>query len=196
MNQIRVFIAIDLPKSIQDSIENQTSRLRQGTGNGLVRWVPPANMHLTLKFIGSISTSHVDFLKQMLTQAAESHSPFDLQIGGIGSFPNSKRPRVIWVGIHAPADLASLQKNIEAGATRLGYEKEERPFSPHLTLGRVRSDIAPADLQKIRSTLDSFQLGNIGSAKIDAVHLYKSDLHSDGSVYTKLFSVPFKNNAR
>lgn len=196
MNQIRVFIAIDLPKSIQDSIENQTSRLRQGTGNGLVRWVPPANMHLTLKFIGSISTSHVDFLKQMLTQAAETHSPFDLQIGGIGSFPNSKRPRVIWVGIHAPADLASLQKNIEAGATRLGYEKEERPFSPHLTLGRVRSDIAPADLQKIRSTLDSFQLGNIGSAKIDAVHLYKSDLHSDGSVYTKLFSVPFKNNAR
>ena len=196
MNQIRVFIAIDLPKSIQDSIENQTSRLRQDTGNGLVRWVPPANMHLTLKFIGSISTSHVDFLKQMLTQAAESHSPFDLQIGGIGSFPNSKRPRVIWVGIHAPADLASLQKNIEAGATRLGYEKEERPFSPHLTLGRVRSDIAPADLQKIRSTLDSFQLGSIGSAKIDAVHLYKSDLHSDGSVYTKLFSVPFKNNAR
>lgn len=196
MNQLRAFIAIDLPKSIQDSIENQTSRLRQGVGNGLVRWVPPVNMHLTLKFIGSISTSHVDFLKQMLTQAAESHSPFDLQIGGIGSFPNSKRPRVIWVGIHAPADLAALQKNIEAGAARLGYEKEERSFSPHLTLGRVRSDIAPADLQKIRSTLDNFQLGSIGSARIDAVHLYKSDLHSDGSVYTKLFSVPFKNNAR
>lgn len=196
MNQLRAFIAIDLPKSIQDSIENQTSRLRQGVGNGLVRWVPPANMHLTLKFIGSISTSHVDFLKQMLTQAAESHSPFDLQIGGIGSFPNSKRPRVIWVGIHAPADLAALQKNIEAGAARLGYEKEERSFSPHLTLGRVRSEIAPADLQKIRSTLDNFQLGSIGSARIDAVHLYKSDLHSDGSVYTKLFSVPFKNNAR
>ena len=196
MNQIRAFIAIDLPKPIQDSIENQTTRLRQGMGNGLVRWVPAANMHLTLKFIGSISSSHVEFLKQMLNQATESLSPFDLKIGGTGSFPNSKRPKVIWVGIHAPAELAALQRNIEAGAARLGYEKEERSFSPHLTLGRVRSDITSADLQRIRFTLDSFQLGSIGAARIDAVHLYKSDLHSDGSVYTKLFSAPLKNNVR
>ncbi|NOH03856.1 MAG: RNA 2',3'-cyclic phosphodiesterase [Chloroflexi bacterium] len=190
MNQIRAFIAIDLPPPIQESVEKQTAALRRTLGGGLVRWVPAHNMHLTLKFIGNVAASHVDFLKQMLVQSADSHTPFDLQVGGIGSFPNSKRPRVIWVGIHAPAELTSLQTNIEKGALRLGYEKEERPFSPHLTLGRVRQNLDAADVQKIRSALESTQIGRIGAARIDAVHLYQSDLRSDGSVYTKLFSAP------
>lgn len=194
MNQIRTFIAIDLPKQTLDSIERQTARLRKGLGDDLVRWVSISNLHLTLKFIGNIAASHIEFLKQMLTQTAESHPNFDVQIGGVGSFPSSKRPRVIWVGVHAPAEFASLQKNIETGVTRLGYEKEERPFSPHLTLCRVRPNIDATGIQKIRTELDHFQLGSIGSARIEAVHLYKSDLHSGGSVYTKLFSVPLKNN--
>jgi RNA 2',3'-cyclic 3'-phosphodiesterase len=190
MNLLRAFIAIDLPHPLQDAIERQTIRLRQTLGDDLVRWIPIQNMHLTLKFIGNIAASHVDFLKQLIARTAESHPQFDLQIGGFGSFPNSKLPRVLWAGIHAPADLASLQKNIEAGASRLGYERDERPFSPHLTLGRVRQNIEPAELQKVRAALDSIQIGNIGSARIDTVHLYKSELRSSGSVYTKLFSAP------
>lgn len=190
MNQLRAFIAIDLPHPIQEAIEKQTSRLRQAAGDGLVRWIPPQNIHLTLKFLGNIAASHMDFLKQLLHQTADSHQPFDVQIGGIGSFPNSKLPRVLWAGVHAPADLASLQKNIEAGAARLGYEKEARPFSPHLTLGRVRQGIDPRDLQKISAALNGIQIGNIGSARVDAVHLYKSELRPEGSLYTKLFSAP------
>lgn len=190
MNQLRAFIAIDLPQPIQEAIEKQTSRLRQAAGDGLVRWIPPQNIHLTLKFLGNIAASHMDFLKQLLHQTADSHQPFDVQIGGIGSFPNSKLPRVLWAGVHAPADLASLQKTIEAGAARLGYEKEARPFSPHLTLGRVRQGIDPRDLQKISSALNGIQIGNIGSARVDAVHLYKSELRPEGSLYTKLFSAP------
>lgn len=190
MNQLRAFIAIDLPQPIQEAIEKQTSRLRQAAGDGLVRWIPPQNIHLTLKFLGNIAASHMDFLKQLLHQTADSHQPFDVQIGGIGSFPNSKLPRVLWAGVHAPADLASLQKTIETGAARLGYEKEARPFSPHLTLGRVRQGIDPRDLQKISSALNGIQIGNIGSARVDAVHLYKSELRPEGSVYTKLFSAP------
>lgn len=190
MNQLRAFIAVDLPQTIQEAIEKQTSRLRQAMGEASIRWIPPQNIHLTLKFLGNISASHMDFLKQLLHQTADSHTPFDLQIGGIGSFPNSKLPRVLWAGIHAPADLASLQKNIEAGAARLGYEKEARPFSPHLTLGRVRQGINPRDLQKISAALNGIQIGNIGSAHVDAVHLYKSELRPEGSVYTKLFSAP------
>ena len=150
-------------------------------------------MHLTPKFIGNIANSHLEFLKQLLIRTAESHPQFDLQIGGIGSFPTPKRPRVIWAGIHAPADLVSLQRNIEAGTSRLGYEKEEHPFSPHLTIGRVRQNIDPADLQEIRKSLDGIQIGNIGVARIDSIQLYKSELHSSGSVYTKLFSAPLKN---
>jgi len=192
MNQFRAFIAIDLPLQIQESIEKQTARLYQSLGDDLVRWVPTKNIHLTLKFLGDVAASHVEFIKQNLAQIADSQAPFDLQIGGIGSFPTSKRPRVLWIGIHAPAALASLQRNIEAGATRLGYEKEERPFSPHLTLGRVRQAVDSKSLQKISETVAQTQLGNIGTARVDSVHLYKSDLNSNGSVYTKLFSAPFK----
>lgn len=192
MNLLRAFIAIDLPTQTQESIEKQTARLRQALGDDLVRWVPAQNMHLTLKFLGNVAASHVDFLKQTLAQIAVSQSPFDLQVGGIGSFPTLKRPRVLWIGIHAPAALASLQRSIEAGATRLGYEKEERSFSPHLTLGRVRQTADAKSLQRISETMTATQLGNIGAARVDSVHLYKSDLHSDGSIYTKIFSVPLK----
>jgi len=192
MNQIRAFIALDLPSPIQEAIDKQTSRLRQTLGDDVIRWVSPHNMHLTLKFLGSVPVSHLDFLKQMLAQTADSTPQFDLQIGGIGSFPTPKRPRVIWIGIHAPASLASLQKMIEDGANRLGYEKEARAFSPHLTLGRVRQGINPKELPKISSALSSIQLGKIGTARVDSVHLYQSDLNSEGSVYTKLFSTPLR----
>jgi 2'-5' RNA ligase len=192
MNQIRAFIAIDLPPSIQESLDKQTARLRQTLGDDAVRWVPTHNMHLTLKFLGSLPLSHLDFIKRMLTQSADSSPQFDLQISGLGSFPNSKRPRVLWAGIHAPAGLTSLQKMIEDGATRLGYNKEERPFSPHLTLGRVRQGISAAELHNISTTLSAIQLGKIGTARVDAVYLYQSDLNSEGSVYTKLFSATLR----
>ncbi len=192
MNQIRTFIALDFPLSILDSIEQQTKRLRQTLGNDVIRWVLTHNLHLTLKFLGNIPVSHLEFLKQMLAQATDSITQFDLQIGGVGSFPNSNRPRVLWVGIHAPAALSNLQKAIEEGAKRLGYEKEERPFSPHLTLGRVRQGLDGKDLQKISNALSSIQLGKIGIARVDSVHIYKSDLNSEGSVYTKLFSTPLR----
>lgn len=192
MNQIRTFIALDFPLSILDSIEQQTKRLRQTLENDVIRWVLTHNLHLTLKFLGNVPVSHLEFLKQMLAQATDSITQFDLQIGGVGSFPNSNRPRVLWVGIHAPAALSNLRKAIEEGAKRLGYEKEERPFSPHLTLGRVRQGLDGKDLQKISNALSSIQLGKIGIARVDSVHIYKSDLNSEGSVYTKLFSTPLR----
>ena len=192
MNQIRTFIAIDLPLSLQESLDKQTARLRQTLGDNVIRWVSPHNMHLTLKFLGKVPAAHLDFLKQMLTQAADSTPQFDLQIGGIGSFPSSKRPRVLWVGIHAPTSLASLQRMIEEGANRLGFEKEERAFSPHLTVGRIRQGIDVKEIQKISNAISTIQLGKIGTARVDSVHLYQSDLNSAGSVYTKLFSTPLR----
>ena len=190
MSPLRVFIAIELSQQTLDAIEKQTARLRQTVGDEIIRWVPPQNMHLTLKFIGDIAPSHLDFLKQMITREAATHPQFEMQIGGLGSFPNSRMPRILWVGLHAPAVLTSLHKSIETGASRLGYEKEERAFSPHLTLGRARQNIKPEELAKVRTALDTIQLGNIATARVDSVHLFKSDLQSGGSVYTKLFSAP------
>ena len=190
MGLLRAFIAIDLPFHLKEAIEKQTSRLRQTLGNDLIRWIPAQNMHLTLKFLGDIASTHVEFLKQLLTREATQNSQFDLQIGGLGSYPNVRQPRVLWVGLHAPADLLSLQKGIEAGTTRLGYEKEERAFSPHLTIGRVRQNVNPAELPKIRAAMDNIQLGNIGIARVDSVQLMKSELQPNMSIYTKLFSAP------
>jgi len=190
MSLMRVFIAIELSQQTLDAIEKQTARLRQTVGDDSIRWVPAQNMHLTLKFIGDIATSHVDFLKQMLTREAAAHPQFDMQIGGLGSFPNSRMPRILWIGLHAPAELASLHKSIETGALRLGYEKEEHPFSPHLTIGRARQNVKPTELSKVRAALDTIQLGDIATARVDSVHLFKSDLQPGGSVYTKLFSAP------
>jgi 2'-5' RNA ligase len=188
MSLLRAFVAIELPAYVCDAIQKQTTRLRQTLGNDFIRWVPTRNMHLTLKFLGDTAASHLDFLKQLLNREADSHPQFDIQLGGIGAFPNSRNPRLLWTGIHAPADLVSLQRGIESGASRLGYKPEERPFSPHLTIARVRQTASLTELQKIRTALDSIQFGNIAIARVDSIHLFKSDLQPGGSVYTKLFS--------
>ncbi len=165
MSLLRAFIAIELPAHICDAIEKQTIRLRQTLGNDFIRWVPTRNMHLTLKFLGDTAASHLDFLKQMLVREADSHPQFDLQLGGLGSFPTRRSPRLLWIGIHAPPDLDSLQRGVESGASRLGYKPENRAFSPHLTLGRVRQNAGLSELQKIRTALDTIQLGSIGTCQ-------------------------------
>jgi len=196
MSLLRAFIAVEIPWHTRHAIERQAARLRQPLGNDLIRWVSSENMHLTLKFLGDVTTSHLNFLKQMLSQVADLHTPFDLQIGGLGCFPNLRAPRVIWIGIHSPPVFAALQKDIEEGAARLGYKLEERAFSPHLTLGRVRQNANPADLPKVRAALNSTQLDDMEIARVDSVHLFKSDLTPNGSVYTKLFSAPLKLNSK
>ncbi len=195
MNVIRAFIALDLPARSRDLIQQQTAFLRNQLGNELIRWVPAENIHLTIKFLGEISNAHLTFLKQMITQTAESCAPFDVQIGGLGCYPNPRAPRVIWIGLHAPQALSSLQKNIEAGAVRLGYEAENRAFSPHLTIGRLRQNAPSAELPKIRSALNAAQLGKMDVVRMDAIHLFKSELTPNGSIYTKLFSASFGKTA-
>lgn len=192
MNQIRTFIAVDLPQPVLDIIEKESFRLQKILSKDLIRWVSIENIHLTLKFLGNTPTTHIDFLKQILLRVADSHAAFDLQIQSIGSFPSLKLPRVIWLGILTSAALTSLQKEVDGAVTKLGYEKEARAFSAHLTLGRVKQNIQSSDLQKIRSALETFQLGKIPLAKVDSLHLYQSDLHANGSLYTKLFSVMLK----
>jgi len=190
MSLLRAFIALEIPASIQDAIQQQTAGLRKAANSSWVRWVPARNLHLTLKFLGDVSTSNLQFVTQMLTREASQHPGFSLQLGGLGSFPSSRRARVIWIGIHAPAELETLQRGIDSAAARLGYEAEERPFSPHLTIGRVKQSVTPADQAQIRAALEAAHVGPLGEAKVTTVHLVKRDLQPTGSVYTRLFSAP------
>lgn len=190
MGLLRAFLASELPAPLQDAIQTATIGLRKSLGNELIRWVPARNVHLTLIFLGDVSSSGLDLIKHMMTVEAAQYRAFDMQLEGIGSYPNSRRPRVLWVGLTAPAALTYLQHALETAAARLGYEPEERGFSPHLTIGRVRQNISSADQQKIRAALEAVQVGNLGTACVDGVHLFKSDLLPSGSLYTKLFSAP------
>lgn len=191
MDAIRAFIAIELPREIRqqlDAIERQIQAQAGEASHKAVRWVPASNMHLTLKFLGEVSTSNVESLARMLQKEASQHSAFDLSIGGIGAFPNIHRPRVIWVGSEAPAELYTLQKAIDAETRQLGYPAEERPFSPHLTLGRVSQNAHPDEVTQVARVLGEIKIGTLGKVRVDRVHLFRSDLQPSGAVYTSLYN--------
>jgi 2'-5' RNA ligase len=191
MSLLRAFIAVEVPLEVRQAVFRATSHLQKKIGS-LVRWVPMENMHLTLKFLGDISPANVDLLTQMLHAETDLFDCFDLRFGGLGSFPNLKRPRVIYIGIQAPTALQTLQRGIESASRRLGYESEERGFSPHLTIGRVKQNVTSTEQLTIRRALEETKIDSIGTARVDSVHLYKSDLKPTGSVYTRLYSAPLK----
>jgi 2'-5' RNA ligase len=193
MNLLRAFIAVELPLEIRQTVCNTTSRLRNEIGV-LVRWVSIENMHLTLKFLGDVSPPNVEMLSQMLRAETDLFNCFDLRLNGLGSFPSLKRPRVIYVGIQAPAVLESLQRGIESASRRLGYESEERGFSPHLTIGRVKPNVTATEQQTIRRALEATKIDSLGTARVDSIQLFKSDLKPTGSVYTRLYSASLRKS--
>lgn len=188
MSQLRTFIAIEFAPQIQDAIGKQITALQQVMVPKAIRWVPKENLHLTLKFLGELSPSHLEFIRQAISQEAASISPFEIQAGGLGAFPTLRNPRVIWVGLHGPGELIDLHKGLDESIGRLGFPRDDRKFSPHLTIGRVHPSTGPVELKKIHEVLASRQLGNIGQCKVDAIHLFKSDLTSSGAIYTKIYS--------
>jgi 2'-5' RNA ligase len=193
MTVIRAFIAIELPAEIQqrlDVVVRQVhDRLGELPGNA-VRWVTVENIHLTLKFLGDVSVANLDLLKEMLLAETKDHPPFEFSVGGLGAFPNLHRPRVVWVGIQAPPELAALQSGIETKMGKLGYPREEHPFSPHLTLGRVTRNTNNTEARQMGDALGATRVGFLGVVRAGEVRLFKSDLKPGGSVYTALFAAP------
>jgi len=192
MSLLRTFIAVEIPSHVQKKIQQETEPLRKAIGASFVRWVSIQNVHLSLKFLGDVSPASVDTLTQMLRAEADSCPEFDMQISGLGSFPSLRRPRVLFIGIQAPAELEALYRGIESACARLGYESEGRGFSPHLTIGRIKQDASASDQQKVRHALAETKIDSLSIARVNSVHLYKSDLKPTGSVYTQIFSAPLK----
>jgi 2'-5' RNA ligase len=190
---LRSFIAIELPADLQKAIFASTAALQDTCPKPLVRWLPAVNIHLTLKFLGDVSPANLEQLAEALTVETVKHDPFSMSAGGLGAFPNPRRARVIWIGLEAPAGLLALQHSVESVASRLGYAAEERPFSAHLTIGRTGQNCSASDLAKIRTGLESCRVGPLGSIQVEAVQIFKSDLHPTGSVYSRLYSLPLKS---
>ena len=193
MGLLRTFIAVEIPLHVQKLIQQATDSLRKELGSSLIRWVPTQNIHITLKFLGDVSPANVGHLTQILRNEADSCPAFDITISRLGSFPSLRRPRILYIGTQAPAELDALQRGIESACARLGYESEGRDFSPHLTIGRVKQAASVVDQQRIRHALEGTKIDSLGTARVNFVHLYKSELKPTGSVYTQIFSAPLKN---
>lgn len=191
MSLLRAFIAVEIPRAIQLAIQQATSPLRNELGSH-VRWTPPENIHLTLKFLGDISPASADDLARAIRAAVETIPAFDIHVGRFGSFPNFKRARVLWVGTQPPTELDALYREVESACGRLGFAPESRGFSPHLTIARVKEDGSAVDRNKIIRLLEATTIDVLGAVRVDSAHLFKSELKSSGAVYTKLFSAPLR----
>ncbi len=185
---IRAFIAVDISPQLQQALADLIRDLQQRMGNFPLKWVPPENIHLTLKFLGDISVRNLRLIQEMLAREAALYPPFEFSAGTLGAFPNTRHPRVIWVGVQAPQVLYNLQESIERVMARLGYPPDTRPFHPHLTLARMSRTARAEDIRALGLMLRKEQVGYLGSTRVNEVHLYQSDLRPTGAVYTRLFS--------
>ncbi len=182
MNTIRAFIAIDLPPAVKDALGEVARALGERVLRGAVRWVRPEQMHLTLRFLGDTPTDGLPAVQQAMDAAAAASRPFALRLGGVGCFPNSSRPRVVWVGLAAPgggdsAPLLALKAALDEALTPLGWPPEDRPFRAHLTLGRVKDERAA------RGVVWTHDVPGL-EAPVRAIHLIESQLRPDGPIYT------------
>lgn len=193
MSVIRAFIAIDISQEILAQLSRISEDLKQKTRNGAIRWVPVENIHLTLKFLGDVSLNNLEFLTDVLKSEVSGHKQFVMSVGGIGAFPRVSHPRVIWVGIEAPDELLAVQRGIEAQMARLGYERDARSFSAHLTLGRISRSASPHDVRAVADILSGIKIGFLGVTRVEDVHLFRSDLRPDGAVYTRIFTAALQS---
>ncbi len=181
MDSIRTFIALDLPEALLERLAQLQRDLRNKADG--VRWVRPERIHLTLKFIGSTSEQQAEGVCSALSRLSAGASAFPVQCCGIGAFPNDRNPKVIWAGLRPDASLAVFQEAIERELELLGIAREKRPFSPHLTLGRVKDT---RKRKQISGVLERYANGDLGSHVFSRVVYYKSDLQPAGPVYTAL----------
>ena len=192
MNMIRAFIAVDLSPHVLANLEGTARQLQARLAGLPVRWVAVENIHLTLKFLGDVSETNLSGLYRIMQSNAERTTAFEVQTVGVGGFPSAGRPRVIWAGVHAPPTLQALQHAIDLETAQAGYPAEERPFSPHLTLGRVARGANTQQTRRIGELLSEFKVGPLGASPVQAVHFYRSDLKPGGPLYTRLYSAPLR----
>jgi 2'-5' RNA ligase len=188
MDDIRSFIAIEVPPALKSRMEEILRELRRTDAD--VKWVRPEAVHLTLKFLGSIRPEDVERISLALSSVIAGGDPFEVRVQGMGCFPNPRNPRVVWMGVdRGKEELVSLQKAVEKKMSELSFPPEDRPFSPHLTLGRVRSPRGKAGLTQ---ALEKHKGADIGIFQAREVILFRSELRPAGAVYTKLKEFPMK----
>ena len=189
---MRLFVAIDLSEDLHEALHTHIRHLKSVIESNAVRWVNPAGIHLTLKFLGETPPNQIEAISNLLTKVSNQYSPFMIHVGTFGCFPNWIKPRVFWIGVTEPeGKLENLQSALEVGFHEMGYPKEGRKFHPHLTLARIRQKPRSSGrLDEITDPLEKVHIGELGCQQVNEFCLFQSELRPDGAVYTKLGVYP------
>jgi 2'-5' RNA ligase len=177
---VRLFVALDLTESIRAAISAFCEKLRRAYP--AARWARPEGIHVTLKFIGEVKEDRVAPIQAALGKVF-TPSPIEMDFHGTGFFPNERRPRVFWIGIHATPNLGQITSEIESQLASLGIPRETREFRPHLTLARFGD---PRGLEKLHEALRESATQEFGTVKTSEMHLYQSKLGHGGAQYARL----------
>ncbi len=182
---VRCFLAISLSKSVKERLHKVQQVLAQSKAN--VRWVRPECIHLTLKFFGDVPEEKIEEIIKIVRSITSQVIPLKLKVKGLGTFPPNRRPRVIWAGIAGDLrELTYLRQEIEKALARIGFEPEDRPFVPHLTLGRVKSSRNIEKLSQAIKALSAETGEGWEEIEVDSLVLYQSILRPSGAVYIPL----------
>lgn len=182
---MRLFTAIELPPDMLLRLERLIIALR---ATAMINWSPLDNLHITTKFIGEWPASRLAELDGALRSVVR-RTPFEIEIAELGWFPKERSPRVFWAGVHGGEPLAELARATEHALESLGVPKEDRPFSPHLTLARIKHQVP---LEALRRKVEDLGRVSLGTFMATSFALYKSEPGSNASVYTKLHEYEFE----
>ncbi|MBM2824357.1 MAG: 2'-5' ligase [Dehalococcoidales bacterium] len=184
MEEIRSFIAVELPEGLQQELARLITRLK--TRSFSAKWVDPASIHLTLKFLGNVAVERIDEITMAMMEATQNIAPFQLEVKELGAFPNLNRVQIVWVGISGELDkLSQLQQLLETNLSQLGFPTEARPFTPHLTLARLRDQASPEERQRLGKLIASTAFEG-GIIKVESIGLIRSELTRAGAIYSRM----------
>ncbi len=186
MEQVRSFIAIELPDELKSGLVQLQAQLKTGR-QPPVKWVDPYSIHLTLKFLGNVAADKISGITRAIEAAAQGVSPLYLEVKGLGAFPNLRRVQVVWVGVSGEvAQLSELQQRIESNLAPLGFAPESRPFKPHLTLARLREQASLDERQSFGELIAGTRFEAVYGFKVDSISLMRSQLTREGAIYSRL----------
>ncbi len=186
----RSFIAVELSTEIAGGVRRIQAGLRERTTG--VSWVRPEGIHLTLKFLGDVDPDRVGEIAGKAEEAIKTIGAFSIGIKGCGAFPNPRNPRVIWIGVDDPSgDVKRLQARVEQGMEEIGFAPEGRAYTPHLTVGRLRSGKGKGE---IAQALEAMKGCDLGTMEVREVCLFRSQLKPTGAEYTKLKVMPLNKD--
>ena len=178
--RIRTFIAVEIAESVRERLVALQNELRRSAQE--VKWVEPENLHPTLKFLGDVDEQDLYTVCKTAEQAVADCSPFEMNVAGVGAFPHTRRPRVIWAGVgQGASELTKIHESLERLFREQGYPREDRPFTPHLTLGRMRQ---PKPTLQLAAALDKLVNWEGGSTHVREILIMSSQLSPKGPTYT------------